>query len=83
MWSQTSELLNAMLDELAVTYADERERLLQGAFASRVNTVREILDGGGGVAQSSDCSATRCDSHTPPWSRGSTTRRCSPAPSTE
>ncbi len=29
MWSQTSELLNAMLDELAVTYADERERLLQ------------------------------------------------------
>lgn len=53
MWSQTSELLNAMLDELAVTYADERERLLQGAFASRVTTVREILDGGGGVAQSS------------------------------
>lgn len=53
MWSQTSELLNSMLDELAVTYADERERLLQGAFASRVTTVREILDGGGGVAQSS------------------------------
>ncbi|GAB2654917.1 PucR family transcriptional regulator [Prescottella soli] len=53
MWSQTSELLNAMLDELAVTYSDERERLLQGAFASRVTTVREILDGGGGVAQSS------------------------------
>lgn len=53
MWSQTSELLNAMLDELAVTYTDERERLLQGAFASRVTAVREILDGGGGVVQSS------------------------------
>jgi DNA-binding PucR family transcriptional regulator len=48
MWSQTSELLNAMLDELAVTYSQERERLLQGAFSSRITTVREILDGGGG-----------------------------------
>ncbi|MDH6679336.1 DNA-binding PucR family transcriptional regulator [Rhodococcus sp. LBL1] len=48
MWSQTSELLNAMLDELAVTYSQERERLLQGAISSRITTVREILDGGGG-----------------------------------
>ncbi|WP_137726131.1 PucR family transcriptional regulator [Prescottella subtropica] len=47
MWSQTSELLNTMLDELAVTYTDERERLLQGAFASRLEAVREILDGVG------------------------------------
>lgn len=52
MWSQTSELLNAMLDELAVTYSQERERLLQGAFASRVTTVREILDGGGDLDSS-------------------------------
>lgn len=53
MWSQTSELLNAMLDELAVTYSQERERLLQGAFASRVATVRDILDGSGDVDQAS------------------------------
>ncbi|CAM2976055.1 helix-turn-helix domain-containing protein [Prescottella defluvii] len=53
MWSQTSELLNAMLDELAATYSQERERLLQGAFASRVATVREILDGGGDAEQAS------------------------------
>ncbi|PTR32287.1 DNA-binding PucR family transcriptional regulator [Rhodococcus sp. OK519] len=53
MWSQTSELLNAMLDELAVTYSQEREQLLQGAFASRVTTVREILDGGGDAEQAS------------------------------
>lgn len=53
MWSRTSELLNAMLDELAVTYSQERERLLQGAFASRVATIREILDGNGDAEQSS------------------------------
>ena len=53
MWSQTSELLNAMLDALAATYSEARERLLQGAFASRVTTVREILDGAGDVDQSS------------------------------
>ncbi|MGF7123776.1 PucR family transcriptional regulator [Rhodococcus sp. BE178] len=53
MWSQTGELLNSMLDELAVTYAQERERLLQGAFAYRVTAVREILDGGGDQTQAS------------------------------
>ncbi|WP_430332979.1 PucR family transcriptional regulator [Rhodococcus sp. ACT016] len=53
MWSQTSELLNAMLDELAATYSQERERLLQGAFSSRITTVREILDGGGDVGGAS------------------------------
>lgn len=45
MWEQTSEVMNSMLEELAATYTQERERLLSGAFSMRVNTVREILDG--------------------------------------
>lgn len=45
MWEQTSEVMNSMLEELAATYTQEREKLLSGAFSTRVNTVREILDG--------------------------------------
>ena len=45
MWEQTSELMNAMLEDLTATYTQERERLLSGAFSMRVNTVREILAG--------------------------------------
>ncbi|MFD4295425.1 PucR family transcriptional regulator [Rhodococcus sp. NPDC058532] len=45
MWEQTSEVMNAMLEDLAATYTQERERLLSGAFSMRVNTIREILDG--------------------------------------
>lgn len=45
MWEQTSEVMNTMLQDLAATYTQERERLLSGAFSMRVNTVRAILDG--------------------------------------
>ena len=45
MWEQTSEVMNSMLEELAATYSQERERILSGAFSMRMNTVREILDG--------------------------------------
>lgn len=45
MWEQTSEVMNSMLEELAATYTQERERILSGAFSMRLNTVREILDG--------------------------------------
>jgi hypothetical protein len=45
MWEQTSEVMNSMLEELSDTYTQEREKLLSGAFSTRVNTVREILDG--------------------------------------